>query len=169
MPTPLNPDDALRRARELQESRIAIIDDLARSNVELSHARERLTTAESEYGRFHSAALGAGWTGAELSKIGFIFRVDRIPLTTCGRPELPPGSTRPQVDSGTLAVRTLRGLVGKTPPPPGYPRLCHSTAPRQGRFASLRDAASLTLDGVPCCDGRHVSGRREGVVMRSNL
>lgn len=71
MPTPLNPDDALRRARELQESRIAIIDDLARSNVELSHARERLTTAESEYGRFHSAALGAGWTGAELSKIGF--------------------------------------------------------------------------------------------------
>ncbi len=71
MATVMNPDDVLRRAREMQESRLAMIDDLVRTNVELADARERVAAAESGYSRSYAAAVGAGWTSGELSKIGF--------------------------------------------------------------------------------------------------
>lgn len=67
----MNPDEVLRRARDLQESRLAMIDDLVRTNVELADARERVTAAESDYSRSYAAAVSAGWTSGELSKIGF--------------------------------------------------------------------------------------------------
>ena len=67
----MNPDEVMRRARDLQESRLAIIDDLVRTNVELADARERVAAAESDYNRSYAAAVGAGWTSGELSKIGF--------------------------------------------------------------------------------------------------
>jgi hypothetical protein len=71
MPTTLSPDDALQRAREMQEARLATISALANSNQELADARDRVATAESGYARDYSTAVAAGWTAAELSKIGF--------------------------------------------------------------------------------------------------
>lgn len=67
----MNPDEVLRRARDLQESRLAMIDDLVRTNVELADARERVAAAESDYSRSYAAAVSAGWTSTELTKIGF--------------------------------------------------------------------------------------------------
>ncbi|MFZ8758806.1 hypothetical protein ACO03V_15450 [Microbacterium sp. HMH0099] len=71
MANAMNPDEVLRRARDMQESRLAMIDDLVRTNVELADARERVSTAERDYSRSYAAAVSAGWTTGELSKIGF--------------------------------------------------------------------------------------------------
>ncbi len=71
MANALNPDEALQRARELQEARLSVIDELANNNFALAQARDQATRAETDYSRSYSAAISAGWTTAELSRIGF--------------------------------------------------------------------------------------------------
>ncbi|MBG6240126.1 uncharacterized protein YcsI (UPF0317 family) [Mycetocola sp. CAN_C7] len=64
-------EEAIERARALQDSKIEAVRVLAQSNQEVSDARERAADAEREYTRVHGAAVAAGWTVDELRKIGF--------------------------------------------------------------------------------------------------
>lgn len=64
-------EEAIERARALQDSKIEAVRVLAESNQEVSDARERAAAAERNYARVHGAALAAGWTAEELRKIGF--------------------------------------------------------------------------------------------------
>lgn len=65
-------EEAVERARALQDSKIDAVRVLAESNQNMTDARERATEAEREYARVISAALLAGWTSEELRKIGFV-------------------------------------------------------------------------------------------------
>lgn len=64
-------EEAIERARALQDSKIDAVRMLAESNQNVTDARERATEAEREYVRVFSTAISAGWTPEELRKIGF--------------------------------------------------------------------------------------------------
>jgi hypothetical protein len=64
-------EEAIERARALQDSKIEAVRVLAESNQNVTDARERATEAEREYVRVFGAAISAGWTPEELRKIGF--------------------------------------------------------------------------------------------------
>jgi hypothetical protein len=64
-------EEAIERARALQDSKIEAVRVLAESNQNVSDARERAIEAEREYVRVFGAAISAGWTPDELRKIGF--------------------------------------------------------------------------------------------------
>ena len=86
MATQLTPEEAIERARRLQDDRLnavrsvaearqALVDVREQTDRELSelHARiaERIANAERDDVRAYSAAVSAGWTAEELRKIGF--------------------------------------------------------------------------------------------------
>ncbi|NUU08388.1 hypothetical protein [Leifsonia sp. C5G2] len=86
MATQLTPEEAIERARRLQDERLnavrgvaearqALVDVREETDRELSalQARiaERIANAEREDVRAYSAAVSAGWTAEELRKIGF--------------------------------------------------------------------------------------------------
>ncbi len=86
MATQLTPEEAIERARRLQDERLnavrgvaearqALVDVREETDRELSalQARiaERIANAEREDVRAYSAAVSAGWTADELRKIGF--------------------------------------------------------------------------------------------------
>lgn len=64
-------EEAIERARALQDSKIDAVRVLAESNQNVTDARERAAESEREYARVFGAALSAGWTVEELRKIGF--------------------------------------------------------------------------------------------------
>lgn len=64
-------EEAIERARALQDSKIEAVRVLAESNQNVTDARERAAEAEREYARVFGAAVSAGWTPDELRKIGF--------------------------------------------------------------------------------------------------
>lgn len=64
-------EEAIERARALQDSKIDAVRVLAESNQNVTDARERAAEAERDYARIYGAALTAGWTADELRKIGF--------------------------------------------------------------------------------------------------
>jgi len=72
-------EEAIERARALQDSKIEAVRVLAESNQNVTDARERAAEAEREYARVFGAALTAGWTLEELRKIGFISSTNAKP------------------------------------------------------------------------------------------
>ena len=86
MATQLTPEEAIERARRLQDDRLAAVRTVAEARQALSDVREetareladlqariaeQIATAEREDVRAYSAALSAGWSADELRKIGF--------------------------------------------------------------------------------------------------
>ena len=86
MATQLTPEDAIERARRLQDDRLnavrsvaearqALVDVREQTDRELSELQariaERIANAERDDVRAYSAAVSAGWTAEELRKIGF--------------------------------------------------------------------------------------------------
>jgi hypothetical protein len=74
-------EEAVERARALQDSKIDAVRVLAESNQNVTDARERAAEAERDYVRVFGAALTAGWTPDELRKIGFANGVSSKPTT----------------------------------------------------------------------------------------
>lgn len=86
MATQLTPEEAIERAKRLQDERLnavrgvaearqALVDVREETDRELSELQariaERIGNAEREDLRAYSAAVSAGWTADELRKIGF--------------------------------------------------------------------------------------------------
>ena len=86
MATQLTPEEAIERARRLQDDRLTAVRTVAEARQSLNDVRdetareladlqariaERIATAEREDVRAYSAALNAGWSADELRKIGF--------------------------------------------------------------------------------------------------
>jgi hypothetical protein len=86
MATSLSPEEAIERARRLQDDRLntvrvvaearqALADGRAAAERELSELQariaDRIGTLERDDVRAYSAALTSGWTADELRKIGF--------------------------------------------------------------------------------------------------
>lgn len=80
------PDEAIARARALQDERITVIRSVAEARQKVDDVREqttrelsdlqeriaqRLGEAEGEDARAYAAALSAGWTPEEMRRIGF--------------------------------------------------------------------------------------------------
>jgi hypothetical protein len=75
-------EEAIERARALQDSKIEAVRLLAESNQNVTDARERASETEREYARVFNAALTAGWTVEELRKIGFSGRTTTKPRSS---------------------------------------------------------------------------------------
>ena len=86
MATQLTPEEAIERARRLQDDRLnavrsvaearqALVDVREQTDRELSELQariaERIANAERDDVRAYSAAVSAGWTAEELRKSGF--------------------------------------------------------------------------------------------------
>lgn len=66
----VTPEGAAAAARDLLNDRVAVIETLAAAAARLGQAQQSLSTAEREYASQWSAAERAGWTTAELRKVG---------------------------------------------------------------------------------------------------
>lgn len=86
MATALTPEEAIERARRLQDERLNAVRGVAEARQGLVDVRERtdrelaelqariaeqIAEAEREDVRAYNAAVSAGWTADELRKIGF--------------------------------------------------------------------------------------------------
>lgn len=58
------------RAQELLATRLAALDDIEEASARVERAREELRTAEAAFTAAWSAANSAGWTAAELRRLG---------------------------------------------------------------------------------------------------
>lgn len=82
----LSPEEAVERAQRAMDNRLTSVRELARSRQEVANVRaesaarlaefereerEKVDAAERDDARAYSAAIDAGWTPAELRKIGF--------------------------------------------------------------------------------------------------
>lgn len=70
MNSDITPEGAAAAARDLLNDRIAIIEKLAGSSAQLAQAQEALNSAERDYASQWSDAERAGWSVAELRKVG---------------------------------------------------------------------------------------------------
>lgn len=70
MNSDITPEGAAAAARDLLNDRIAIIEKLAGSSARLAQAQEALSSAERDYASQWSDAERAGWSVAELRKVG---------------------------------------------------------------------------------------------------
>lgn len=86
MATQLSPEEAIERARRLQDERLNAVRVVAEARQNLADARaetdremaalqariaERISAAERDDVRAYNAARAAGWSADELRKIGF--------------------------------------------------------------------------------------------------
>ena len=86
MATHLSPEEAIERARRLQDDRLNAVREVAETRQTLVDVRtetareladvqariaERVSDAERDDVRAYNAALAAGWSADELRKIGF--------------------------------------------------------------------------------------------------
>lgn len=86
MATQLTPEEAIERARRLQEDRLTAVQTVAEARQAVTDVREetarelaelqariadRVSAAERDDVRAWNAALSAGWSADELRKIGF--------------------------------------------------------------------------------------------------
>lgn len=86
MATQLTPEEAIERARRLQEDRLSAVQAVAEARQSVTDVREetarelaelqariadRVSAAERDDVRAWNAALSAGWSADELRKIGF--------------------------------------------------------------------------------------------------
>lgn len=65
-------EEAIERARALQERKIDAVRVLADASQNVSITRERAGAAERDYAQVFGNAITAGWTPEELRKIGFV-------------------------------------------------------------------------------------------------
>lgn len=89
--TVIDPDTAEKAARELLNSRVTTVRELAARRADLSRARDALTAAERADTAAWSAAERAGWTSGELKRVGFEAPTTRSP----GRPRSPTNQRPP--------------------------------------------------------------------------
>ncbi len=80
--TVIDPDTAEKAARELLDSRVTTVRELAARRADLARARDALTTAERADAAAWAAAERAGWTESDLRRVGFEPPTTRAP----GRP-----------------------------------------------------------------------------------
>jgi len=92
--TVIDPDTAERAARELLDARVTAVRELAARRADLTRARDALTAAERADAAAWSAAERAGWTEADLRRVGFEPPTTRAP----GRPR----RARPTTGDATL-------------------------------------------------------------------
>lgn len=79
----MSPEDTARRARELLDSRVQIVENLARLASEHDAAQAAAVQAERSFAAAYADAERAGWTGNELSTLGIKKPERRAP----GRPK----------------------------------------------------------------------------------
>lgn len=116
MATQLTPEEAIERARRLQDDRLNAVRVVAEAQQSLTDVRdetareladlqariaERIAQAEREDVRAYSAALGAGWSAEELRKIGFTEpdKKARARRRTSRKPAASPAPDAPQDDA----------------------------------------------------------------------
>jgi len=81
----IDPDTAEKTARQLLDTRITAVRELAARRADLTHARDNVTTAERADTAAWANAEKAGWTETELRQVGFPAPGRRPP----GRPRKP--------------------------------------------------------------------------------
>jgi len=81
----IDPDTAGETARQLLDTRITAVRELAARRADLTHARDNVTTAERADTAAWANAEKAGWTETELRQVGFPAPGRRPP----GRPRKP--------------------------------------------------------------------------------
>jgi CHASE1-domain containing sensor protein len=86
-------EEAIERARALQDSKIDAVRRLADASQNVSIARERAGAAERDYTQTFSAALSAGWTPDELRKIGFVDADKKTRASRRAKPKSTPMTT----------------------------------------------------------------------------
>jgi hypothetical protein len=64
--------NAQERARELLQSRLAVIADLETAAAARDRDRDALETSEKAFTRAYAGALKAGWSDEELRQIGLV-------------------------------------------------------------------------------------------------
>jgi len=84
--TVLDPDAAERAARELLDTRVTAVRELATRRAELTRARDAVITAERADAAAWAAAERSGWTETDLRRVGFEPPATRAP----GRPRRTP-------------------------------------------------------------------------------
>jgi hypothetical protein len=91
MPDALDTQAIEHTARELLDTRITAVRELAKAQVAVDHARAALGAAEANHATVYAAATRAGWSDAELKRMGLATPKRRAP----GRPRRPrSGNTR---------------------------------------------------------------------------
>ena len=71
MATPLNPDAAADAARRVLDTRIDVVRQLATNRATVDRIRRELAEAEQADAASFAECTRAGWTEAELKRIGF--------------------------------------------------------------------------------------------------
>ena len=123
MATQLTPEEAIERARRLQDDRLTAVRTVAEARQSLSDVRdetareladlqariaERIATAEREDVRAYSAALSAGWSADELRKIGFS-EPDKKARTRRRSTRKPASSSAPAADHDSQSETSTEG------------------------------------------------------------
>jgi len=113
MATQLTPEEAIERARRLQEDRLSAVQAVAEARQSVTDVREetarelaelqariadRVSAAERDDVRAWNAALSAGWSADELRKIGFA-EPDKKARTRRRSTRKPSTSTTPSATS----------------------------------------------------------------------
>ncbi len=80
-----DPDTAEKTARQLLDTRITAVRELAARRADLTHARDNVTAAERADTTAWANAEKAGWTETDLRQVGFTAPTRRAP----GRPRKP--------------------------------------------------------------------------------
>ncbi|WP_346008594.1 hypothetical protein [Janibacter terrae] len=70
MSTDITPEAAAAAARDLLNDRVAIVEGLAGTASRLARAQQSLAEAERDYASQWAEAERAGWSAAELRKVG---------------------------------------------------------------------------------------------------
>ena len=63
-------DDIKATAQQLMSARMAVVDELVEAKIRLGQAEDAITSARSVYSAAVDKAQKAGWTSAELRKLG---------------------------------------------------------------------------------------------------
>jgi len=102
MPADLGIDEAVSRARDLLDPRLAPIRELAAARAARNNARRAADDAETTDAQAYAAAVRAGWTDAELRAVGFDAPTKRTP----GRPRKQTSTRTGGTGPGTPAAET---------------------------------------------------------------
>lgn len=91
--TVLDPDTAECAARELLDTRVTAVRELAARRADLTRAREAVVTAERADAAAWSAAERSGWTETDLRRVGFEPPATRAPGRPRRAPAVPAGQS----------------------------------------------------------------------------
>ena len=105
MPAEPGVDEAVARARDLLDPRLAPIRDLAAARAARNDAWRVAEDAETADAKAYAAATRAGWTESELRSVGFDAPTKRAP----GRPRKQSGNRPGSHGSGGPGVESSGG------------------------------------------------------------